>query len=85
MPPEPQEPKFCIRPMQSASFVDRLGEFGTGAESGVAACPVCGGKLIEIRGKIPVCSLPSDLRDMLRRRTRLSLDGFSTWGLDSSF
>jgi hypothetical protein len=51
MPPEPQEPKFCIRPMQSSSFVDRLGDVGTGAESGVAGCPVCGGKLIEIRAK----------------------------------
>jgi hypothetical protein len=28
-----------------------LGDAGTGADMGVACCPVCGGKLIEIRAK----------------------------------
>ena len=51
MQPEPKEPNRCLRPQQSSTFIDRLGDAGTGADMGVACCPVCGGKLIEIRAK----------------------------------
>lgn len=51
MHPEPEQPNTCLRPQPSATSVNPLGNTGIGSESGMAGCPVCGGKLIEIRAK----------------------------------
>ncbi len=51
MQPEPKEPNCSLRPQQSSTLIDRQDDAGTGGDTGVAGCPVCGGKLIEIRAK----------------------------------
>ena len=38
-------------------------------------CPVCGGRLIEQRGKLDLRPMPDGLRDVLRGRARLKGSG----------